>query len=121
MKKALVAILFLFLPALGIAESPAASSAYQPATVTQVKPYQGAEASNPDQALYQVSLRVNGATYVVLTAPPSGESTIMQVVGRELLVMVGDDTITWNDIMGRSHVVPIVSKTTGVDHVQARK
>ena len=64
----------------------------------------------PGEAVYEVSVKVNGTTYVVLTKSPSGESSILYAVGRELLVHVGENTITWNDILGQSHEVPIVSR-----------
>ena len=47
---------------------------------------------------------------MVLTKSPSGDSTILYAIGRELLVQVGENTITWNDILGQSHEVPIISR-----------
>jgi hypothetical protein len=39
-----------------------------------------------------------------------GSGTVKYVAGRQLLVHVGKNTITYNDILGRSQEVPIVSQ-----------
>jgi hypothetical protein len=110
MSKISLAIFFLCLPVLTFAQASASASRYQPAIITQVKPHQSGGSSAPDEAVYEVAVKVNGTTYVVLTKSPSGESTILYAIGRELLVKVGGSTITWNDIMGQSHEVPIMSR-----------
>ena len=79
----------------------------------RVRPHQSAGASNPDDALYEVSAVVGRTVYVVLTPSPSPSGAIRYAVGREVLVHVGDNTITWNDIMGQSHEVPIISRSPG--------
>jgi hypothetical protein len=47
---------------------------------------------------------------VVLYTPALGENTVKYAAGRDLLVLVGKDTITSNDILGRSFAVPIESR-----------
>ena len=110
MPKILLGILLLFLPALTFAQASATSSRYQPATIAQVKPHPSGDSPAPGEAVYEVSVKVNGITYVVLTKSPLGDSAILYAVGRELLVHVGENTITWNDILGRSHEVPIIAE-----------
>ena len=44
---------------------------------------------------------------VVLYTPPLGELPPKYAAGRELLVLVGKNTITYNDMLGRSLQVPI--------------
>jgi len=39
-----------------------------------------------------------------------GLETVKYAAGRELLVLVGKKTITYNDILGRSFTVPIQSQ-----------
>ena len=85
-----------------------AVSKYQVATITDVKTHQ---ASGSDVVSYDVSLKVADTTYVVLYKPPLGMNTVKYAAGRELLVLVGKKTITYNDILGQSHEVPIVSQT----------
>jgi hypothetical protein len=110
MSKLLLRILLFCVPVLLFAQAPMTSSSYQPGTITQVRLHQGAETSEQSQRLYEVSVKVNGTTYVVLTTPPSGESTIFHAVGRQVLVQVGDNAIIWNDILGQSHEVPIIAR-----------
>ena len=119
MPKILLGILLLFLPGLTFAQASATASRYQPATITQVKPHQSGDAPAPGEAVYEVSVKVNGITYVVLTKSPSGDSTILYAIGRELLVKVGENTITWNDILGRSHEVPILGRGPIADSSKA--
>jgi hypothetical protein len=47
---------------------------------------------------------------MVLYTPALGEETVKYAVGRDLLVLVGKNTITYNDILGRSFAVPIESR-----------
>lgn len=109
MQKRLLAFLIFFLPVVGLAQSSAPSSRYQPATVIQVKPYESGQAAAPGEAVYEVSIKVKGTIYVVRTKSPSGDQTILYAIGREVLVQVSDKTIIWNDILGQSHEVPIIS------------
>jgi len=108
MSKLLLGILIFFLPVFAFGQS---SATYQPATIIDVSPHQSPGGSNSDDALYEVSAVVGRTVYVVLTPSPSPSGAIRYVVGREVLVHVGEKTITWNDIMGQSHEVPIVSRT----------
>jgi len=107
--------LITLLPSLVFAQSLPTSSSYQPATIIAVNPHPSAGSSNPNDALYEVSVKVNRTLYVVVTKSPSPSGTIQYSVGRDVLVKVGDDTITWNDIMGESHEVPIISRTPITD------
>jgi hypothetical protein len=95
---------------------------YQPATIIAVNPHPSAGNSNPNDALYDVSVKVKRTLYVVVTTSPSPSGSIQYAVGREVLVRVSDDTITWNDIMGESHEVPIISRSpiTGISTAQSR-
>jgi hypothetical protein len=115
MSKVLLAIFFLCLPILVLAQTSATSPRYQPATIIAVSPHQSAGDSAPGDALYEVSVKVKRTLYVVVTKSPSPSGIIQYAVGREVLVQVGDDKITWNDIMGESHEVPIISRTLIMD------
>ena len=115
MPKLLMGILMFFSPALAFAQSSPASSTYQPATIIDVRPHQSPGGSDSDDALYEVSAEVGRTVYVVLTPSPSPSGAIRYAVGREVLVHVGEKTITWNDIMGQSHEVPIISRTPVAD------
>src|SRR5271166_1678623 len=102
-------------PALVLAQSSSTSLTYQPATIMAVNPQPSAGNSNPNDAVYEVSVKVKRTLYVVVTKSPSPSGIIQYAVGREVLVQIHDDTITWNDIMGESHEVPIISRTPITD------
>jgi hypothetical protein len=83
------------------------ASKYEVATITDVKTHQD---SGSDVVSYDISVKVGDTIYVVLYTPPPGLNTVKYVAGRELLVLVGKNIITYNDILGQSQEVPIVSK-----------
>ena len=115
MPKLLLGRLMFFSPALAFAQSSLTSSTYQPATIVEVRPHQSPGGSNPDDVLYEVSAEVGRTLYVVLTPSPSPSGAIRYAVGREVLVHVGEKTITWNDILGQSHEAPIINRTPIAD------
>jgi hypothetical protein len=84
---------------------------YEVATITDVKTHQD---SGSDVVSYDVSVKVGDTIYVVLYTPPSGMNTVKYVTGRELLVLVGKKAITYNDILGQSQEVPILSQRSAI-------
>jgi hypothetical protein len=83
---------------------------YQVGTVTEVKVHHTAGNTASDAVGYDVSVKVGDSIYVVLYTPAMGEETVKYAVGRDLLVLVGKNKITYNDILGQSHSVPIESQ-----------
>jgi hypothetical protein len=106
-------LLFVFVIICAVA-SPAfcePSAKYEPATILDVKPHQSAGGSSSSVApSYDVSVKVAGTVYLVLYTDRLGTSTVRYAAGRELLVHVGKNTISYNDILGRSQEVPIISQ-----------
>jgi hypothetical protein len=101
----LVGLFLIFLtvfPAFG-----QSTSKYQVGTITEVKVHQTAGSGTSDAASYDVSVKVGDTIYVVLYTPPLGEETVKYSAGRDLLVLLGKNTITYNDLLGRSYEVPI--------------
>jgi hypothetical protein len=86
------------------------TSQYQVGTITEVKLHQTPEDGNDHASSYDVSVKVGNTIYVVLYTPPLGENTVKYAAGRDLLVLVGKTTITYNDILGRSMEVRIESQ-----------
>ena len=86
------------------------TSKYQVGTITEVKPHQDAGSGTSEVANYDVSVKVGDTIYVVLYTPPLGEITVKYAAGRDLLVLVGKNKITYNDILGQSYDVPIESQ-----------
>ena len=86
------------------------TSKYQVGTITEVKVHQTAVSGVSDAVRYDVSVKVGDTIYVVLYTPRLGEETVRYSAGRDLLVLVGKRTITYNDILGQSYEVPIESQ-----------
>jgi hypothetical protein len=47
-------------------------------------------------------------------------NTVRYAAGRELLVLVGKQTLTYNDLLGQSYEVPIVSRKPAEDTKQTK-
>jgi len=85
------------------------TSKWQIATITEVKPHPAAGENPSDPITYDVSVRVADTLYVVRYTTPPDALPPKYAAGRDLLVFVGKDTITYNDMLGRSFEVPIQS------------
>ena len=92
-------------------EQTAGNPQWQVGTITAVQPYP-APASDPSATSYMVSLRVANVVYTVVHTPRPGTDIGEYAIGRALVVLIGDGTITYNDILGNSYEVPILSRTT---------
>ena len=96
------------------------TSKYQVGTITEVKAHQAAGRGVSDAASYDVAVKVGDTIYVVLYTPPLGEETVKYSAGRDLLVLLGKNTITYNDILGRSQEVPIISQKPATTMSQSK-
>ena len=112
---AVIVLCLLTFPALS-----QSSSKYQIAVVTEVKPHEAAGDSASDRPRYDVSVKVGDTIYIVLYTEPWGELPAKYATGHELLVSVGKDTITYNDMLGRSLQVPIESQRPATDPKHAK-
>jgi hypothetical protein len=92
-------------------EQASAQPLWQVGTITAVQPYP-VPPPNPSATSYKVSLRVGNTVYVVVHTPRPGTDIGQYAIGRALVVLIGDGTITYNDILGNSHEVAILSRTT---------
>jgi hypothetical protein len=93
-----------------ICEHPAK---YELATILEVKLHKAADAAHESSlqaADYEVTARVGDTIYVVLYTDTLGTGAVQYAGGRQLLVYVGKNTITYNDILGRSHEVSIINR-----------
>ena len=107
--------ILLTIPAFG-----QSTSKYQVGTITEVKVHQPAESGASGTASYDVSVKVGDNVYVVLYTAALGEDTVKYTAGRDLLVLVGNNKITYNDILGQSHDVPIESQKTAAKPKQPK-
>jgi len=82
---------------------------WEVATIIDCKTHQ-TDSRPSDVVRYDVSVKVGNTVYLVLYTPPLGMTTIKYAGGRQLLVLVGKKTIEYNDILGQSLEVPIISQ-----------
>ena len=75
-------------------------SKYQVGTITDIKPRQPGDGTPSQATSYDVSVRVDDTVYVVVYTPPLGTNTVKYAAGRDVLVLAGKNTITYNDILG---------------------
>jgi len=85
-------------------------SKYQVATILEITPHQsnGQKAGSPVR--YDVSVKVGDTIYVALYTPGLADDATKYAAGRDLLVRVEKDTITYSDLLGRSYEAPIQSQ-----------
>ncbi len=86
------------------------ASKWQIATITEVKPHPAPGEDASDPLTYDVSVKVGDTMYLVRYTTPPGDIAPKYAAGRDLLVLVGKNTITYNDMLGRSLQVPIESR-----------
>ena len=84
---------------------------WQVGIITEVTIHQTTEeAGASDVTSYDVSVKVGDMIYVVLYTPPLGQETVKYAAGRDLLVLVGETSIRYNDLLGQPYDVPIESQ-----------
>jgi hypothetical protein len=105
----IVSVILLWMAVLpALAQSPAPK--YQPGTIMAVKPHKGTAAGDPSTTRFDISIRVGSTLYTVLYAPPPGSYGAEYTQGMNLLVLVGDKTITFSDMTGVSRQAAILSR-----------
>jgi Protein of unknown function (DUF2950) len=85
-------------------------SKWQVGTVAAVQCHQVADA-DPSITSCEVSLKVGDTVYVALYKPPFGIDTVPFATGRVLEVLIGENTIMYNDLLRNSFQVAILSRT----------
>jgi hypothetical protein len=93
---------------------------YQVGTITGVKPHQAQGDAGNESDGYDVSVTVGSTTYVVLYKPPVGSSPVKYAAGRNVLVTIGETTLRYNNIVGESLEVPIISRQPTGDAQQTK-
>ena len=110
MNKAMLLLLSVLFAAAMFGQS--GPSAWQVATIMDAKPHPNENAETKDDvARYDVTVRVADTEYVVLYTPPDGtlKDIVKYHLGQDGLVLVGPETIKYNDAMGRTIEVPIIA------------
>jgi hypothetical protein len=106
---ALVAILVCLATLPAVCQS---NSKYQVGTITAAERNRDGDNAASDRPSYDLSIQVNRTIYVVRYESEFGLNTVEYAAGRDLLVLVGEKTITYNDMLGHSHELPIISEKT---------
>jgi len=89
--------------------SQSSSSDYQVGSIVAVQPHLGEEA-DASITRYDVSVRVGDKVYTVLYSEPANPYTEVKYrAGINVLVYIDKNTLTYNDLLGRSKTVPILS------------
>jgi hypothetical protein len=108
MRKAIVTFFLLCsLTLVGFAQSP---SKYVVGTIMEVTPVQSTVEASEATPVYHISVKVKETVYVVRYNTSSGNESVKYLAGMQLPVLVGEDTIKFNDLLGKSYEVPIVKK-----------
>lgn len=90
---------------------PQADSSFQTGTIMAVKAHGDAPKSDTAANQYDVSVKVGTAIYVILYTSPPGVNTVEYREGMNIMVSVQGDKLKFNDLMGNTQTVPILSKT----------
>ena len=112
MKKTLAFFFTLVALAPCLAQSP--TTKWQVATIMDVKASRYATEEDPPALRYYITIRVGDMEYVALYIPPAltVKDQIEYKVGSDKLVLIGTDTIKYNDLLGTMHELPIVVRRT---------
>ena|ERR1700727_3474148 len=112
MRNLLSVILMIWMVAVSIHGQSPTPAKYVPGTITAVKTHQEKADASSSVTRYDISVKVGNTVYVVLYTPSPGTYGAQYSTGTDLLVLVGDKTITFNQVSGVSKAVPIISQST---------
>ena len=112
MRKAMTFLFAFVMVASCFGQSP--SGKWQVATIMNIKAHMPAAGEEAPAIRYYVTVRVESTEYVVLYVPP--DPNLKDIIGyhpgKDGMVLVGTDTLRYNDILGRTREVPIISRRT---------
>lgn len=75
-----------------------------------VRPHQQSATQPGSTSQYDIDVRVGNTLYTVLYIPPPGTYGAQFSAGLQMMVLVGADKITFNDVLGHSRDVPILNR-----------
>jgi hypothetical protein len=94
MRKLIAAIMLLLSTIFVLSQT---TPKFRPGTIMAVTPHtNSANGQDSDGPAYDVSVKVGDTLYVVLYKPLNGSRSVVYTAGRELLVAVNKDTLTFN-------------------------
>jgi len=77
-----------------------------------VRPHQQDATKAGSTTQYDIDVRVGNTLYTVLYTPPPGTYGAEFSAGIQMMFLVGPKTITYNDVLGHSRHVPILTRKT---------
>jgi len=81
---------------------------YQRGTIVAVARHPATLGQEPGKVTYDVSVRVNNIVYTCVYSPPNGANGVEYSAGKDLLVLVRNDTLTFPSKLTGTTTVPIV-------------
>ncbi|HEX7960615.1 MAG TPA: hypothetical protein VF493_11895 [Terriglobales bacterium] len=72
--------------------------------------HQGSGSNDASIEHYDIDVKVGNTIYTVLVTQPAGKYGVQYRAGLELLVKVKEQSIVYNDSMGQTNEVPILSR-----------
>ena len=90
---------------------PQADSSFQTGTIMAVKAHGNTQQTDTTANKYDVSVKVGSTLYVVLYTSPPGVNTVQYREGMNMMVSIQGDKLKFNDLMGNTQTVPILSRT----------
>jgi len=95
-------------------QQSSSSPQYQSGLILEVKEHPGAEIpateKTPPIKRYDISVQVKDVVYVILFTPRPGMHGFQTLAGMDILVLVQEKSMYFNDILGRSMSAPIISQ-----------
>jgi hypothetical protein len=85
-------------------------SEWQHGVIVAVMKHAEPQAADSQTSNYDITVRVGDYVYVVLYTVPKNSSTVEYRVGSDVVVLVGDSTLTINDVQGIPHRGRILSR-----------
>ena len=95
-------------------QQSSSATQYQSGLILEVKEHPGAEIpateKTPPIKRYDISVQVKDVVYVILFTPRPGMHGFQTLAGMDILVLVQEKSMYFNDILGRSMSAPIISQ-----------
>ena len=108
MRKQLATLTVCLAAVLSAAQTQAPSK-FEHATFMSVKPHQETGPTDSSVERFDVDVKVKNTMYTVLFTQGAGRYGIQYRAGLDLFVWVKDKTMAYNDLLGETREVPIIS------------
>jgi hypothetical protein len=110
MRTSIVAMLVFSVAIAALGQS--SSSKYEVGTIMAVRPHATGPNDSQSDRRYDISVQVGDSLYVVLYTQPPGTISPVYRAGLSTPVLVKGNSLRFNDSLGRSKELPILSRKT---------